>query len=154
MRESKLRKLVKLVEESDIDELELSRWGAKIRIIRRRASEAKVAPMAGEGDQSSPQVMEAVSQEEAQPEEKPQENYHEIKSPMVGTFYRAPAPDVEPYVQEGQFVKKGDVVCIVEAMKLMNEIESEVSGRIVKTLVENSHPVEYDQPLFLVEQPV
>jgi len=146
MRESKLRKLVKLVEESNIDELELSRWGTKVRIIRRRREKAPLA----QGEDPT-QVMEVANKEEAQPKEGPQGNHYEIRSPMVGTFYRAPAPEAEPYVEEGQFVKKGDTVCIVEAMKLMNEIESEVSGRIVRILVENAHPVEYDQPLFLVE---
>lgn len=151
MRESKLRKLVKLVEESNIDELELSRWGARVKIIRRRAKEEGTAPIPAEEAYSSPRVVEVTSQQEAQPEEEPKGNHYEIKSPIVGTFYRASAPDADLYVEEGQFVKKGDVVCIVEAMKLMNEIESEVSGRVVKALVENAHPVEYDQPLFLVE---
>lgn len=151
MRESKLKKLVKLVEESNIDELELSRWGAKVRIIRRRASQERVASVAPGEDHRSPQVVETTGPEEPRPQEEPPKNHYEIKSPIVGTFYRAPAPDVDPYVQEGQFVKKGDVVCIVEAMKLMNEIESEVSGRVVKALVDNAHPVEYDQPLFLME---
>ncbi len=151
MRESKLRKLVKLVEESNIDELELSRWGTKVRIIRRRREKEEKTPLAQGEDHSPTQVMEVANKEEAQPKEGPQGNHYEIRSPMVGTFYRAPAPEAEPYVEEGQIVKKGDTVCIVEAMKLMNEIESEVSGRIVRILVENAHPVEYDQPLFLVE---
>jgi acetyl-CoA carboxylase biotin carboxyl carrier protein len=74
-----------------------------------------------------------------------------IEAPMVGTFYRAPAPDAEPYVKEGDVIKAGQTVCIVEAMKLMNEVESSVAGRVVKILVENSQPVEYGQPLFLIE---
>ena len=74
-----------------------------------------------------------------------------IESPMVGTFYRAPSPDAQPFVREGDRVKKGQVVCIVEAMKLMNEIESKVAGRVIKVLVENAQPVEYGQPLFLLE---
>jgi len=144
-----LKKLVKLVEESNIDELELSRWGAKVRIIRRRANQERIntsVPV----EEHPPPVVEVAGPEPKPPKEPPK-NHYEIKSPIVGTFYRAPAPDADPYVQEGQFVKKGDVVCIVEAMKLMNEIESEVSGRVVKALVDNAHPVEYDQPLFLVE---
>ncbi|MBI4413864.1 MAG: acetyl-CoA carboxylase biotin carboxyl carrier protein, partial [candidate division NC10 bacterium] len=79
------------------------------------------------------------------------ENLVTIESPMVGTFYRAPAPGAEPYVKEGQVVEKGSVLCIIEAMKLMNEIEAEVKGRVVSVLVENAQPVEYGQPLFLVE---
>ena len=78
-------------------------------------------------------------------------NLHEIRSPIVGTFYRAPAPDADSYVQVGSVVSPGSVLCIVEAMKLMNEIESDVSGKIVKILVENGKPVEYNQPLFLIE---
>jgi acetyl-CoA carboxylase biotin carboxyl carrier protein len=74
-----------------------------------------------------------------------------ITSPIVGTFYRAPSPDADPYVEEGDLVRKGQVLCIVEAMKLMNEIESEVDGRIYKILVESAKPVEYGQPLFLIE---
>ena len=74
-----------------------------------------------------------------------------IEAPMVGTFYRAPSPDAQPFVRDGDRVKKGQVVCIIEAMKLMNEIESKVAGRVVKVLVENAQPVEYSQPLFLLE---
>ncbi len=80
------------------------------------------------------------------------ENTYEVRSPMVGTFYRAPSPDADAYVQVGSSVGEGSVLCIIEAMKLMNEIESEVSGKIVKILVENAQPVEYNQPLFLIEK--
>ena len=83
--------------------------------------------------------------------EKPEENYLEIKSPMVGTFYRSASPEKPPYAEVGQKIRAGDVVCIIEAMKLFNEIESEVNGTIVKVLVDNEHPVEYNQVLFLVE---
>ncbi len=83
--------------------------------------------------------------------EPPKKNIVYIRSPMVGTFYRAPAPDKPPYVQVGDIVQSGQVVCIIEAMKLFNEIQSEVSGKIVRILVENAQPVEYDQPLFEVE---
>jgi acetyl-CoA carboxylase biotin carboxyl carrier protein len=79
-------------------------------------------------------------------------NVHEIKSPIVGTFYRSPSPDASPFVQVGSAIQSGTVLCIVEAMKLMNEIESDVSGKIVKIMVENGQPVEYDQVLFLVEK--
>jgi acetyl-CoA carboxylase biotin carboxyl carrier protein len=81
----------------------------------------------------------------------PKVNYHEVKSPIVGTFYRAPAPDAESYVEIGQEVNPGMVLCIVEAMKLMNEIECDVSGKVAKIMVENGTPVEYNQVLFLVE---
>jgi len=78
-------------------------------------------------------------------------SFHEISSPIVGTFYRAPAPDADPYVQVGDSVSSGTVLCVVEAMKLMNEIESDVSGKVVKILVDNGKPVEYNQPLFFIE---
>jgi acetyl-CoA carboxylase biotin carboxyl carrier protein len=82
----------------------------------------------------------------------PPKKYKEIRSPMVGTFYRAPSPEANPYVQVGDYITKGKVLCIIEAMKLMNEIESDVEGKIVKIMVENAQPVEYDQVLFLVEE--
>jgi acetyl-CoA carboxylase biotin carboxyl carrier protein len=94
---------------------------------------------------------------EKQPEEKAStaeevlQNVHEIRSPIVGTFYRAPAPDADPYVNIGDTISSGTVLCIIEAMKLMNEIESDVSGKIVKILVENGKPVEYNQPLFQIQ---
>jgi len=93
----------------------------------------------------SPEPVKAASPEP------PKKNTVHIRSPMVGTFYRAPAPEKPPYVQVGDIVQKGQVVCIIEAMKLFNEIQSEVSGKIVRILVENAQPVEYDQPLFEVE---
>ena len=88
----------------------------------------------------------------AKPEDAVPDNVVEVHSPMVGTFYRAPSPDADPYVEVGQSVSVGQTLCIVEAMKLMNEIEAEISGKIVKILVENAQPVEYNQPLFLIEK--
>lgn len=87
----------------------------------------------------------------AAPEADDESRYVEVKSPMIGTFYRSPSPDKEAYVKVGDIIKKGDTVCIVEAMKLFNEIESEVSGKIVKMLVDDASPIEYDQPLYLVD---
>lgn len=104
------------------------------------------SPASGAGAASIvPEPAAAASEEEEQKE------YLEIKSPMVGTFYRSPSPDKPPFVKIGGLIEKGDVVCIVEAMKLFNEIESEISGKIVKVLVDDAAPVEYDQTLFLVE---
>ncbi len=93
----------------------------------------------------------ATEPAKAAPAESSKKNTVYIRSPMVGTFYRAPAPDKPPYVQVGDIIQKGQVVCIIEAMKLFNEIQSEVSGKVVRILVENAQPVEYDQPLFEVE---
>ena len=153
-----IKKLIKLVSDSGVDELEVEEEGKKIRIAKRSTGAAQPASYV-------PQV--PASLEVTVPAPVPSRNpavnagptpavaqetkYHEVKSPIVGTFYRAPAPDASPFVQIGSEVSPGSVLCIVEAMKLMNEIESDVSGKIAKILVENGQPVEYDQALFLVE---
>jgi len=166
MNEEEIRKLVKIVEESNIAELEVSRWGRKVRIIKEHphtnnnsggASHSILVTSAPEAVVPAPEPPKAVAPPE-EPEAPPaapaapaeQANIIEIRSPMVGTFYRAPAPDADPYVQVGDHISPGKVLCIIEAMKLMNEIESEVSGTIVEILVENAQPVEYNQPLFKV----
>jgi len=159
MLESKIRKLIRIVEESNIDELEVTTWGRKIRITRRvnhqnpHSSSHLIAnqPSPAERVAATPVKDEpaAVSVEVIKPEA--EGNLTPIKSPMVGTFYRAPAPGAKPYVELGQIISAGQVVCVVEAMKLMNEIESEVAGRVVKILVENGKPVEFGQTLFLIE---
>ena len=95
--------------------------------------------------------VEAPEKLESQPDKNETDNLITIKSPMIGTFYRKPSPDKDVFIEVGDTVKEGDVLCVVEAMKLFNEIESEVSGKIVKILVDDSSPVEFDQPLFLVE---
>jgi acetyl-CoA carboxylase biotin carboxyl carrier protein len=155
---SYIKKIIKLVENSHIDELELEEEGAKIRVARNRHSNNSV-PAGNPGQLTPPQSLmpfPAVHRPEqatpAQGSAPPEPKHHEIRSPIVGTFYRAPAPDAEPYIEVGQMVKVGTVLCIVEAMKLMNEIESDAEGKIVKILAENGKPVEYNQALFLVEQ--
>jgi acetyl-CoA carboxylase biotin carboxyl carrier protein len=95
--------------------------------------------------------LEAPAKKESEPAKDVADNLITIKSPMIGTFYRKPSPDKDVFIEVGDTVKEGDVLCVVEAMKLFNEIESEVSGKIVKILVDDSSPVEFDQPLFLVE---
>ena len=154
MRSSKIRTLIKLVEESNIDELEVSSWGRKVSIRKKivyNGSNNGNSP----SQSAAPRIQEQLSQIEvttAAPENpEVKTNLVEIRSPMVGTFYKAPAPDARPYVEIGQVIKEKQVVCIIEAMKLMNEIESEVSGRIVEVLVDNARPVEFGQPLFLVD---
>jgi acetyl-CoA carboxylase biotin carboxyl carrier protein len=153
-----IKKLIKLVSDSGVDELEVEEEGKKIRIAKR-----SVAAGAGQPVSFVPQVpaalevtvpapvRNAASNPAPAPAVAQETKYHEVKSPIVGTFYRAPAPDASPFVQIGSEVSPGSVLCIVEAMKLMNEIESDVSGKIAKILVENGQPVEYDQVLFLVE---
>jgi acetyl-CoA carboxylase biotin carboxyl carrier protein len=151
-----IKKLVKIVDTSGITDLEIEENGLKVKIAKKIRSaqvvtqaQIPVTPSLPVMQNSGPVVKEAGEQKGVV--EVSVTNLHEIRSPIVGTFYRAPAPDADSYVQVGTIVSPGTVLCIVEAMKLMNEIESDVSGKIVKILVENGKPVEYNQPLFLIE---
>ncbi len=156
-----IRKLLKLVKESEIDELEVENPEARVKIVRRNhALQPQITPYpfpmpAAPQPSADPAAVSAAQQNAAAspaPEASATEgNFHEIRSPLVGTFYRAPAPEAEAFVQVGQTVGKGTTMCIIEAMKLMNEITSDVSGRVSKILVENARPVEYNQLLFLIE---
>jgi len=161
MRIGKINKLIELLENHDIDEIELSNWFSKVKIAKK--SGAIVAEKEGEVEErrlsqkreAKPAAAKANSGEtvrSALETEQEKNNKLEIKSPIVGTFYRAPAPDSEPFVEVGDSFDTGDTLCIVEAMKVMNEIEAEFSGKIVKIMVENSEPVEYDQTLFIVDK--
>lgn len=146
-----LKKLVRIVEQSGVDEIEVEEEGLRVRISR--GSRVIAAPAGVPVHQlpvPAPAVHPPPSAEAASPAA-PDKKYHEVKSPIVGTFYRAPAPDADSYVEVGQEVQEKSVLCIIEAMKLMNEIESDVAGKIVKILVENGQPVEYNQPLFLID---
>jgi len=149
MREEEIRRLVKIVEESNIGVLEIKRWGRTIKISKTptNSHDVNAAPAAA----APAPVASAPPVSEEQSISVP-DNLIEIKSPMVGTFYRAPAPDADPYVNVNSTVKKGQVLCIIEAMKLLNEIESEYDGEIVEILVENAQPVEYNQPLFRIRK--
>jgi len=144
----KLKKLIDLVQESGIGEIEITEGEEKVRISRQAAgamvmaSPAMQAMLPGAGA-AAPQAL--VPAAAAQPAG------HTLKSPMVGTFYRAPSPGAPPFVEVGQPVTKGQTLCIIEAMKLLNEIESDATGTIKAILVENGQPVEYGQPLFLIE---
>ena len=140
---SELRQLIRLVQRTGIGELEVTSGGRTVRIS------AQIGPPAAT---VLPQVNAAPARESAtSTAEAATEHLVAVTSPMVGTFYRAPAPDADPYVEVGTSVEVGQTVCIIEAMKLMNEIESEVRGRIVRILVENAQPVEFGQKLFLLE---
>jgi acetyl-CoA carboxylase biotin carboxyl carrier protein len=142
-----LKKIVRLLEQSGVDEIEVEEEGTKIRVSRN--GQKAGLPVAMPAAQS---VVQAEPGSVTKGEEKPAAaKYHEVKSPIVGTFYRAPAPDADPYVEPGQTIQAGTVLCIIEAMKLMNEIESDVAGKVIKCLVENGQPVEYNQPLFQIE---
>jgi acetyl-CoA carboxylase biotin carboxyl carrier protein len=144
-----LKALIRLVEESDIDELEIGRWGRSVRIVKRRQAPAGgSAASAAAAPQNPVEIAESATPaagREAGPE------HYVVESPMVGTFYRAPAPEAPPFVEIGDSVRVGQTLCILEAMKLMNELQSEVNGVVRKILAENTAPVEYGQPLFEIE---
>jgi acetyl-CoA carboxylase biotin carboxyl carrier protein len=151
----KLKKLIDLVQESGIGEIEITEGEEKVRISRQGTAAAPIV-MAGPGMQpqalgaaTGPSALLADAQGAGAGAAEPKG--HQLKSPMVGTFYRAPSPGAPSFVEVGQPVTKGQTLCIIEAMKLLNEIESDASGTVKAILVENGQPVEYGQPLFLIE---
>src|SRR5512138_428049 len=152
-----LKVLVKMITETDITEFEME--SGEERIFLKRGSEPQVvqyqaapAPVYTHAPQAVPAAAAPVATAASAPAAAADEKGERITSPIVGTFYRAPAPDAAPYVEVGQVVEKGQVLCIVEAMKLMNEIEAEFRCKIVKISKENAQPVEYGDPLFIVEK--
>ncbi|MBJ6136759.1 acetyl-CoA carboxylase biotin carboxyl carrier protein [Marinobacter litoralis] len=148
----KIKKLIELLEESDVEELEIHEGDDSVRISRRREQAAAgqvVSHYAAPAPQAAPAPASAPAPEEA-PAASAAINGHALKSPMVGTFYRSPSPSAPAFVEVGQSVKAGDVICIVEAMKMMNQIEADKSGTITEILVENGQPVEFDQPLVVI----
>jgi len=140
-----LQQLISLVQDTGIGELELTAGGRSVRIS---ATASGLAPAAGPAPLH---VARSAAPATVETPAAPADNLRVITSPMVGTFYRSPAPDAEPFVESGDSVAIGQTVCIIEAMKLMNEIEAEFKGRIVQILVENAQPVEFGQKLFMVE---
>ncbi len=164
-----IQELIKFVSKSGVSEVEIESKGFKINIKTppyKRGGQPEVqivqatpqaAPVAVQPVQVTPAAAPAAAPVAAEETSKAEDskaddgNYDDVKSPMIGTFYRSSSPDKPPFVGVGDEVKKGDVICIIEAMKLFNEIESEVDGKIVKVLVDDASPVEYDQPLFLIE---
>ena len=138
-----VEEVVELATRHNLAELEVEAEGTRIRIVRERAP---IAPGAASGGAAVDAERRALPQGVAAAV-----GHITVEAPMVGTFYRAPAPDAAPFANEGDLVKEDQILCIIEAMKLMNEIEARVAGRIVRILVENGQPVEYGQPLFLVE---
>ena len=170
MEFKEIQELIKLVNKSDISEIKIKDGEFEITLRSKDYIEAvKNKPGSTIQTIQAPQPMPAQPQAtqtpaQAQTSQQPaqegseqkevseeESNYITVKSPMIGTFYRSSSPDKDPFAQVGDMVKKGDVLCIIEAMKLFNEIESEFEGKIVKVLVEDSSPVEYDQPLFLLD---
>jgi acetyl-CoA carboxylase biotin carboxyl carrier protein len=159
-------KLIDLISNSKVDEVEIEEEGKKIRITKspqmhpaatavyHAAPSASMPAVAAHPHGTPIPAVAPPSQQApsmATPSSVPSPKLHEVRSPIVGTFYKSPAPEAPAFVQVGSVVQKGEVLCIIEAMKLMNEIESDVSGKVMQILVENGQPVEYDQVLFLVE---
>ena len=146
----KIKKLIELLEESGISELEIREGEESVRISRQTAAAAAPVTVAAA---PAPAPAPAAATENKPPADKPPEEAsgHKIRSPMVGTFYAAPSPNAGPFVTVGQRVKAGDTLCIIEAMKMMNQIEADVSGVVKQILVENGQPVEFDQVLFIIE---
>ncbi|MBM4171801.1 MAG: acetyl-CoA carboxylase biotin carboxyl carrier protein [Ignavibacteria bacterium] len=150
-----LKKLIKMVEQSEITDFSVQEGDLKVKISKNTHNAANFSfqtPI----EYSRPMVQSnaaipIVESPSVEIKRETKSDLHEVKSPIVGTFYRAPAPDADPYVEVGDSIATGTVLCIVEAMKLLNEIESDVNGKIVKILVENATPVEYGQPLFLID---
>jgi len=156
-----IQELIKMINKSNIGEVSIEEKGFKLtikqkeepvqQIITAPVSAQPVAAMAAPVAAAPAPAAAATPERSSRPAEPPAANTVTIKSPMIGTFYRSASPDKPSFVNIGDDIEPGKVVCIIEAMKLFNEIESEVKGRIVKVLVEDASPVEYDQPLFLVE---
>ena len=145
----KLKTLIDLVSESNISELEITEAEGKVRIVKAGAQAVTMAmPMVA---QAPATALAAAPAAPAAPPQPPAETGHVVKSPMVGTFYRASSPGAKALADVGQTVKAGESICIIEAMKIMNEIEADASGTITKVMVENGQAVEFGQPLFIIE---
>ncbi|HET9181169.1 MAG TPA: acetyl-CoA carboxylase biotin carboxyl carrier protein [Candidatus Angelobacter sp.] len=161
MNQKELKELIEFLVDKDISEFELERGDVKVRV--KRGTDAQpmgvmapvtavpaIAPMSPSVAPPAPQNAPATAPETAVAALEPEEELHLVKSPIVGTFYESPAPGAPPFVKPGDNVQAGQVLCIIEAMKLMNEIESDMTGEIVKLLAANGKPVEYGQPLFSI----
>jgi acetyl-CoA carboxylase biotin carboxyl carrier protein len=152
----KLKTLIDLVSESNISELEITEADGKVRIVKAdpAAAQPMMMPAAAMGAAAplmQPAAAAAPAAAPAAPAEAPAPAGHAVKSPMVGTFYRASSPGAKPFAEIGQQIKEGEPICIIEAMKIMNEIEADKSGRVTQILCENGQAVEFGQPLFIIE---
>lgn len=156
MNTKEIKEILNLMRDHDLCEIELEKEGMKLKLKKNSAGQVIV-------ERAVPQAVAAATQPSSAPAAAATEvaapnagglpaGCTEVKSPMVGTFYSAPAPDQPPYVEKGQSVKEGDVLCIIEAMKLMNEIKAEASGVIDQVIAQNGDPVEFDQPLFVIKK--
>lgn len=144
----KIKKLIELLDQSDVTEIEIQEGEESVRISRGNTVISPTpAVVTAQAPVPAPVAAVAAETNDAPPELEG----HIIRSPMVGTFYRAPSPSANSFVEEGQSVSANSTLCIIEAMKILNQIESDISGTVKKILVENGQPVEYDQPLFIIE---
>lgn len=149
----KLKTLIDLVSESNVSELEITEAEGKVRIVKGPVGGpvAMAMPLAAPVAMAAPAAAAAPAVTEAAPAPAAAETGHVVKSPMVGTFYSASSPDAKPFVQVGSVVKEGETICIIEAMKILNEIEADKSGTVSKILVDNGQAVEYGQPMFIID---
>ena len=148
MNLKEIKEMIALMNENGLMELEIEKDGMRIKLKRSGLEQQNIsAPIIVEREK----IKEESSKEETRPQKEASAKTIEIKAPMVGTFYRAPSPEAAPYVEVGQVISPGDVICIIEAMKLMNEIKAEVKGKIIEALADNAEPVEFGQPMFLLE---
>jgi len=146
----KIKKLIELLEESDVEELEIQEGDDSVRISRRREQIAGTQYISHIPQQAPQAAAPAPAPAAEEPAAPAGPSGHTVNSPMVGTFYRAPSPTAQAFVEVGQTVNVGDVICIVEAMKMMNQIEADKAGTVTEILVENGQPVEFDQPLVVI----
>ena len=147
MWQEKVKEIIYILENSNVNEIEVTFWGKKIRVLKNSPN---ITTNNTDKVMSTNQVESSSTNKDSDSKEN-NENYKQVLSPMPGVFYSAQSPDKPPYVNEGDTVKSGQVICIIESMKIMNEIESEHNGVIKKILMNNSDPVEFNQPLFIIE---
>jgi acetyl-CoA carboxylase biotin carboxyl carrier protein len=149
----KVKKLIELLEESDVAEIEIHEGEESVRISRNSSMPAAMAmpAMMPQAPVAAPAAPAAAPAPATAEESEPELVGHAVRSPMVGTFYRSPSPGSKPFVEVGQQVSAGDTLCIIEAMKILNQIESDKAGTVKQILVENGEPVEYNEPLFIID---
>ena len=145
MWQDKLKEIIYILENSDVNEIEATFWGRRFRVVKSASLKVSSPSTPAVTTSTAPSSKPEPSAEAVQPS-----SGENILSPMPGTFYSASSPDADPFVKEGESVSEGDTLCIIEAMKIMNEIEAEQNGTITKIRVENGKPVEYNQPLFVI----
>lgn len=145
MWQDKLKEIIYILENSDVKEIEATFWGRRFRVVKSASLKVSSPSTPAVTTSTAPSSKPEPSAEAVQPS-----SGENILSPMPGTFYLASSPDADPFVKEGDSISEGDTLCIIEAMKIMNEIEAEQNGTITKILVENGKPVEYNQPLFVI----